>query len=121
MLLLFVLYLQPQWRMEREVEQNSQVAVFLDTSLSMGMADDDTPERKGVSRYDAMVELLEKTPLLVELNKKHDLTFIAVDAKSRRLAVRVKSALSDPALAASTAAAATDATAANGNTRPALS
>ena len=116
LLLLFVLYLQPQWRMEREVEQNSQVAVFLDTSLSMGMADDESPERKGVSRYDAMVELLEKTPLLVELNKKHDLTFIAVDAESRRLAVRVKGALSDPALAAPTAATTTDAAVASAGT-----
>ena len=90
MLLLLILYLQPQWRMEREVQQNSQVAIFLDTSLSMGLTNEDSPESRDISRADAMVQLLEATPLLQELNRKHDLTFITVDTNAQRVALWTK-------------------------------
>ncbi|MGW8256449.1 MAG: hypothetical protein ACWGMZ_03085, partial [Thermoguttaceae bacterium] len=39
LLALLVIYLQPQWRLERESVRNSQVALLVDTSLSMGLSD----------------------------------------------------------------------------------
>ena len=40
---LLVIYLQPQWRSEREVVQNSRVFLIVDTSLSMGLTDCQSP------------------------------------------------------------------------------
>src|SRR4030042_3893448 len=36
---LLILYLQPQWRTEREEARNSRVMLLVDTSLSMGLID----------------------------------------------------------------------------------
>ena len=114
LVLILVFWLQPTWRVEREIEQNSQLAVFLDTSLSMGLPNADFAETSGgsgsggsasgaagseggqstvESRYDAMVKLLADSPLIQELNKKHDIHFVAIDSQSRQIASISKDAL----------------------------
>ena len=127
LVLILVFWLQPTWRVEREVEQNSQLAVFLDTSLSMGLPNADfsgavpaavtangstnnsannsangsSNENVNAagssdveSRYDAMVKLLADSPLIQELNKKHDIHLIAVDTQSQQIASLPKDSLS---------------------------
>ena len=44
-LVLLVLYLQPQWRTEREEVQNSRAVLLVDTSLPATMARDTSPPR----------------------------------------------------------------------------
>ena len=44
---LLVLYLQPQWRAEREEVRNSRVLLLADTSLSMGLSDGPSPTSEG--------------------------------------------------------------------------
>ncbi len=39
---LLILYLQPHWRLEREVMRNSKAILLVDTSLSMGLSDSES-------------------------------------------------------------------------------
>lgn len=81
---LWILYLQPQWRAEEEVQQNSQVAIFLDTSLSMSLAAEDSPGTTQ-TRAEAMTRWLSQTPLLEKLHQRHDLLWVTFDKEARRV------------------------------------
>ncbi|MDO5114035.1 MAG: hypothetical protein Q4E67_06630 [Planctomycetia bacterium] len=86
---LWVLWLQPQWRTEQEVQQNSQVAIFLDTSLSMTLAADDSPHAEQ-TRTEAMTRWLSQTPLLEDLRQRHDLILVGLDVEARRMGILEK-------------------------------
>lgn len=97
---LLFLYLQPQWRIETEWTEDSQVLVMVDSSLSMGMTDVDAPVgtitpadtldgndetsdespsdnpspigAKRLSRIEQVTEALAESRLLGKLLQQHD-------------------------------------------------
>jgi hypothetical protein len=83
---LLVVYLEPQWRVEREVPRNSRVLLLADTSLSMRQTDAGPKETRGVSRAHQMAEVLEKSNLLPELRKVHDVVVLRFDQEVHRIA-----------------------------------
>ncbi|MBX3412088.1 MAG: VWA domain-containing protein [Pirellulales bacterium] len=88
---LLVVYLQPQWRTERDVTTNSRVLLLVDTSLSMGLADEGSPSQSGgASRADAIADSLAGHALLDELRKRHDVSVIRFDEDTNTLATLPK-------------------------------
>jgi len=72
---LLILFLQPHWRSEREVVQNSRVLLLVDTSLSMGLTDAESASSVGtVSRARQVVAALSETDFLARLRKVHDVS-----------------------------------------------
>jgi hypothetical protein len=71
---LLILYLQPQWRTEKEVRHNSRALLLVDTSLSMGLTDDaeSSAAEDATSRVEQVAAALAETDLLRQLRKKHD-------------------------------------------------
>ncbi len=74
--LLFV-WLQPHWRSEREEHVDSRALLLVDTSLSMGKTDPDTPGgRTGKSRLQQVAAALDDTDFVARLRKKHQVSVI---------------------------------------------
>jgi hypothetical protein len=70
---LLVLYLQPQWRAEREEVRNSRVLLLADTSLSMGLSDGQPASSVGgLTREQQVVKALKESDFLARLRKTHD-------------------------------------------------
>ncbi len=90
-LALLILYLEPQWRTEREVVRNSRAMVLVDTSLSMGIADaGSTASGRPTSRVAEVAAALEQTDFLNELRKTHDVVVLRFDEEMTRLGSREK-------------------------------
>jgi len=70
---LLVLFLQPQWRSQREVARNSRVLVAVDVSLSMGTIDDPS---LGKNRSEQIVAALQDSDLLDRLRQVHDVVVV---------------------------------------------
>lgn len=84
---LLVLYLDPTWRTEREVTKPSRALVLVDTSLSMGMTDMTTPGTSAiVSRAQLVADALDKTDLLAQLRKTHEVAVWRFDQDLKRVA-----------------------------------
>jgi hypothetical protein len=89
---LLVLYLQPQWRTERETVINSRALLLVDTSLSMGLTDIDSPAAPGTSspgtssRAQQVAAALEQTDLLAQLRNRHDLVVLRFDENLESIA-----------------------------------
>lgn len=112
---LLIIYLQPQWRTEREVTENSRVLLLVDTSLSMGLpASDYTESPGGGSRADEVVEAVERRGLLDALSERHDVVVQRFDIDLARVATLPKMPAGGAAESAAdrATAAATDANAA---------
>ena len=77
---LLILYLDPHWRLERDITRNSRVLVLVDTSLSMGLSDNEIrPRRLGEKRRrkphrPSRRRRFEETDLLDQLRKTHDVS-----------------------------------------------
>ena len=70
---LLFLYLQPQWRSERERVIDSRVELLADTSLSMGLSDNDAGTSPGApSRIKQVAAALAQSDLLPRLRKTHE-------------------------------------------------
>jgi hypothetical protein len=85
---LFVVYLQPQWRNERQVIQPSQVHLLVDTSYSMGENDADDSRadpRSGDNRDDRIAAVLAEGNFLDDLRKVHDVSVWRFDQELKRL------------------------------------
>lgn len=83
--LLFV-YMQPQWRTERELTNNSRVMLLVDTSLSMAHSDFDSPSvPSGTTRADRVIAALQESDFLRRLRETHDVDVVRFDEDSRRL------------------------------------
>ena len=86
---LLVVYLQPQWRSERQEHLDSRVLMLVDTSLSMARLDPDTPGgRAGQTRLQQVAAGLDDSKFLDRLRKKHNVTvvpFNSVLEKDRRV------------------------------------
>jgi hypothetical protein len=76
---LLVLYLDPHWRLERDVTRNSRALVLIDTSLSMGLSDSAngagaSAEDARASRIGQIAGTFKETDLLEQLRKTHDVS-----------------------------------------------
>ncbi len=84
-LCLLVIFLQPEWRSERERVRNSRVLLLVDTSSSMGLADEPTGSA-GATRLEHVAQALGKTDFLDRLRETHDLVLFGFDEELRRIA-----------------------------------
>lgn len=83
---LLVVYLQPQWRNEKDLVTNSRAILLVDTSLSMGLADGDgSPVPDEPSRAQKVIAMLERGPLLQRLREKHDVVVVRFDQDTARI------------------------------------
>ena len=88
---LLVVYLEPQWRNEIDQVQNSRVLLVVDTSLSMGLSDEDaTAGSAELNRIESVKQVLEQGDFLRELRRKHDVEVLRFDQDSQRLVSLVK-------------------------------
>ncbi len=78
---LLVFFLGPQRRSETRIVKPSEIHVLVDTSLSMGLADD--PDDATRQRMTLVTELFEEQPLLRELNTRHRLRLFRFDESAR--------------------------------------
>lgn len=84
---LLLVYMQPQWRNERDQVFNSRVLLLADTSLSMGLHDHDaSPVPAEPSRAQQVAAALADGRLLRELRRKHDVAIARFDQATERLA-----------------------------------
>jgi len=88
---LLVVYLQPQWRNERKLVQNSRVVIGVDTSLSMGLHDNDaSPVPAEPSRAQKVVAAISESRLLEDLRKTHDVVVARFDQEAVQVATLPK-------------------------------
>lgn len=86
-LTLFVVYLQPQWRTEREETHNSRVILLVDTSLSMGLNDAEAAsEATALTRAQQVAQAFGQSELLDELRRVHDVVVLRFDEQTGRVA-----------------------------------
>ncbi len=71
---LLILFLQPHWRLEREVVRNSRALMLVDTSLSMGLTDVESRSSALASRASQVAAALGESDFLTQLRKVHDVT-----------------------------------------------
>lgn len=77
---LFVFFLGIERRTTTEVVHNSQVAVLVDVSQSMGLSDTNEPSENGAgTRIDAVVAALQDSPLVADLRRVHDVNISRFD------------------------------------------
>ncbi len=76
---LVVFFLGIERRTAREVVHNSQVAVLVDVSQSMGLGENENAGETGNSRIKAVVEMLANSPLVAELRNTHDVNVARFD------------------------------------------
>jgi hypothetical protein len=74
---LLVFFLGIERRTTHEVVHESQVAVLVDSSLSMGLADGESPN--GASRLEHVVKTLTESPLIADLRKSHEVNIVRFD------------------------------------------
>ncbi len=83
---LLLVYLEPQWRVSRQVNTQSQVVVLVDTSLSMGLSDGASPSvPQGPTRAEQVAEALEQSDLLAQLRARQDVVIARFDEDCQRL------------------------------------
>jgi hypothetical protein len=88
---LLLVYLEPQWRTERELVRNSQVHLLLDTSLSMGLSDEQSATGTSPSRAVLVERALASSDLLERLRAEHDVAIWTFDQDLRKVATLPKS------------------------------
>ncbi len=77
---LLVLFLQPQWRTQREVVHPSRAVVLVDSSLSMGLTDRaSTPSARRGNRAQQAAEALNEHGFVRQLRKTHDVFVFRFD------------------------------------------
>ena len=80
---LLVFFLGIERRTTREVVHNSQVAVLVDVSQSMGLNDhENTADANAPNRLGEVVDALADSPLLAELRKTHDVNVARFDRQA---------------------------------------
>src|SRR3954468_9542901 len=76
---LFIFFLDIERRTTREVVHNSQVAVLVDVSQSMGLSENESSTDPAASRVKRFVEALQKSSLIDELRQTHDVSVARFD------------------------------------------
>jgi hypothetical protein len=82
---LLLIYLEPQWRNERDVVHNSRVALLVDTSLSMDAEDNDATAG-GATRAQKVIAALGDNKFLRQLQNVHDVLVYRFDRGLERIA-----------------------------------
>jgi len=82
---LLLIYLQPQWRSEREVVRNSRVLLLVDTSSSMGLTDVESSASGVSSRVEQVAAALDQTDFLERVRKTHDAVVLRFDEDVHRI------------------------------------
>ena len=83
---LLVLYLEPQWRTEREVISHSKVLMLVDTSSSMGLTDVDLSLPQGKpNRIGQVAEAFEQTDFLDRVRQTHNVVVLRFDEDIARV------------------------------------
>ncbi|MGE0608532.1 MAG: hypothetical protein AB7O62_15660 [Pirellulales bacterium] len=104
---LLLVYLQPQYRAERDVVRNSRVVLLADTSLSMGRTDSESPSvQAGQTRAQQVIAALAEGDLLKQLRQTHDVVVMRFDQDVSRVASFNKLASSEAAVPATSDSAA---------------
>jgi hypothetical protein len=77
---LVIFFMGIERRTTREIIHNSQVAVLVDVSQSMGLSDGDNPSAAGAStRIANVASALAQSPLVAELRRTHDVSVVRFD------------------------------------------
>lgn len=76
---LFIFFLGIERRTAREVIHNSQVAVLVDVSQSMGLGASQNSGDTSASRAKTVADALDNSPLVADLRKSHDVNFARFD------------------------------------------
>ncbi len=76
---LLVFFLGIERRTTRQVVHNSQVAVLVDVSQSMGLGESDNTADTGATRIKAVVNALADSPLVSQLRQTHDVNIAHFD------------------------------------------
>jgi hypothetical protein len=93
---LLIFFLGIERRTTTEVVHNSQVAVLVDVSQSMGLSDGDGPASPiAKSRIDAVVAALADSPLVDDLRRTHDVNVARFDQLVEPIVTLPKSPLSN--------------------------
>ncbi len=85
---LAAVFLEPQWRVEREVVRQSQVVLLVDGSLSMGLRDghDTAAGNTTASRAEQVVAALTESEFLTKLSARHDVIVVRFDETTATVA-----------------------------------
>jgi hypothetical protein len=76
---LIVFFLGIERRTTRDIVHNSQVALLVDVSQSMGLGENENSSDTSASRIKAVVSALENSPLIAEMRQTHDLNVARFD------------------------------------------
>jgi hypothetical protein len=77
---LLVFFLGIERRTTTEIVHNSQVALLVDVSQSMGLSDSNEPAAtRAATRIDAVIAALSESPLVAELRRTHDVNIARFD------------------------------------------
>jgi hypothetical protein len=88
---LVIFFLGIERRTTREVVHNSQVAVLIDVSQSMGLSASEHAGDTGVTRMQSVVDALTKSPMIDELRKTHDVNIVKFDQEVEPVVTLTKS------------------------------
>jgi len=78
-------FLSPEKRVDQQIVTDSQVVVLVDTSLSMSVEDESSPNQEKVSRGEAVVQTLTSSPLIATLQQEHNVVLAVFDEKLNRV------------------------------------
>jgi hypothetical protein len=76
---LIIFFLGIERRTSREVVHNSQVAVLVDVSQSMGLSENEMSPDPAASRIKSVVDALQNSPLIAQLRETHDVNVARFD------------------------------------------
>lgn len=76
---LIIFFLGIERRTTREIVHNSQVAVLVDVSQSMGLSENENSADSGATRIKSVIDALTSSPLVSELRKTHDVNVARFD------------------------------------------
>jgi hypothetical protein len=76
---LIVFFLGIERRTRRDIVHNSQVAVLVDVSQSMGLGENENSSDTSATRIKAVVSALERSPLIADLRQTHDVNIARFD------------------------------------------
>jgi len=82
---LALFFLGPEKRIDQQIVTDSQVVVLVDTSQSMSVKDENTPEQGKITRSEAVRQLLTDSPLLASLQTQHDVVLALFGEKLNRV------------------------------------
>ena len=82
---LLVIYLQPEWRSQRELVRNSRVLLLVDTSSSMGLTDVESSAPSGASRLEHVAQTFGETDFLDRLRRTQDVVVLRFDENLKRI------------------------------------